>query len=78
MLKNLERGKRRISFDGIVNYDVIYNEGVFDTIVEHLNKRHDETIDLTTFEKLRLIKKEREDYCLTNLWILFSKIVAKG
>ncbi len=73
ILENLEREKRRISFDSVVNYELLYSENIFDDITEKLKKEFDEKIDINTFEKLRFVKKEREEYFLTNLGIWFSK-----
>ena len=73
ILENLEREKRRISFDSVVNYDVMYSENIFDSIVEKLENELKIKPDINIFEKLKLIKKERDEYFLTNLGIWFSK-----
>lgn len=73
ILENLEREKRRISYDSVVNYDVSYRENIFDNITEKLKKELNEKPDVLIFEKLRFVKKEREEYFLTNLGIWFSK-----
>ncbi len=39
IIEELERQKRRISFDSVVNYDIEYQEGVFKTFDNHILKR---------------------------------------
>jgi ATP-dependent DNA helicase RecG len=73
ILENLEREKRRISFDSVVNYDLIYSEDIFDTVIDKLETFFGSKPDINTFEKLRFVKKERDKYFFTNLGVWFSK-----
>ena len=72
IIQNLEREKRNISFDSVIDLGVEYKEGIFDLKV--LEERLKQKVDIATLEKLKFIKKEHNITYLTNLGIWFSKI----
>ncbi|MBD3842629.1 MAG: putative DNA binding domain-containing protein, partial [Campylobacterales bacterium] len=74
ILENLEREKRSISYDSVMLYDCEYKEGMLNQIDTHIKIRLGEKADILTYEKLKLVKKERDKYYLTNLGIWFSTI----
>jgi len=74
ILENLEREKRSISYDSVVLYDCEYKEGILSQIDRHIERKLNEKADIFTYEKLKLVKKERDKYYLTNLGIWFSSL----
>lgn len=74
ILENLEREKRSISYDSVMLYDCEYKEGVLNQVDTRIKIRLGEKADILTYEKLKLVKKERDKYYLTNLGIWFSTI----
>ena len=73
ILESLEREKRNISFDSLVNFDEQYNENIFDNIVDKIYEKLNLKPTIVNFEKLKFIKKEHDIYYLTNLGVWFSK-----
>ena len=71
IIEELERQKRNIHFDSVVNYDLEYTQGCFDSLTDRLEKVVDTSNEQLLYEKLGLIKKERDTYFLTNTGILF-------
>ena len=76
ILENLEREKRSISYDSVVLYDCEYKEGMLNKIDTYIKIRLGEKADILSYEKLKLVKKERDIYYLTNLGIWFSAMRA--
>lgn len=72
IIEDLERQKRRISFDSVINYDLEYRDGIFSNLDRHIEAKLDKTPSLEVYEKLKLVKSERDAYFLTNLGVLFS------
>jgi len=72
ILEALEREKRSISFDSIINFDLKYNANIFDNFTQKINSKLKLDSNTITYEKLKLIKKEHDIYYLTNLGVWFS------
>ena len=72
IIEELERQKRRISFDSVINYELEYKENIFVLLDKHIEQKLDTKPSLSIYEKFKLIKKERDKYFLTNLGMLFS------
>ena len=73
VLESLEREKRNISFDSVINFEERYEEAVFDNIIEKIEDKLNLEPNASNFEKLKFIKKEHDIYYLTNLGTWFCK-----
>ena len=74
IIEELERQKRRIGFDSVVNYDIEYQGNIFKAFDNHIVTRLKQKPSLEVYNKLKLLKLERDKYFLTNLGILFSEM----
>lgn len=72
IIEELERQRRRLSFDRVVNYDVEYKKNIFQQFDVHIINKLNEKPNLLIYKKLNLLKEERDQYFLTNLGIIFS------
>jgi ATP-dependent DNA helicase RecG len=73
IIENLEREKRSISFDSVIVYNYEYAENTFEALDKHIIEKLGEQPGILTYEKLKLIKLERDKYYLTNLGVWFSR-----
>ncbi len=71
IIEELERQKRRIHFDSIINYNLEYNESSFVNFETYITSIMHKTPSISLYDKLGMIKKERDCYFLTNLGTLF-------
>lgn len=73
MLQSMEREKRGVSFDSVVNYDLEYQESVFDNIAKYLENKLHVKPNLSLYEKFKFVKQDRDKYFLTHLGVLFCQ-----
>lgn len=74
IMEELERQKRKISFDSVINYDIEYRKEYFKEFDKYAIEILQEKPTETLYEKFKFIAKTRDKYSLTNLGILLSGI----
>ena len=73
LIEEMERQKRNISFDSVINYDLKYEDTMFKELDQHILAHLQEDPSIQLYKKLKLVFLEKGSYYLTNLGALFSE-----
>ena len=73
IIQELERRKRNISFDSVLNYDISFESIEFESFKEFYNQKTGKTVDTNSLLSLKLVENDFDELKCTNaLLLLFS------